>query len=247
MGITIHYETCFKGTKNQLTKKLNELAVIAKTIGFKENGPVYELDYATDFNTRDQFTPMVKNAETGKFEIDGSYRWAKIQAEVRAPIAWMKESSKERLKREREAEKIRARAEKMHGFTLSLWWGEGCEATNLAFVAFNGNGKSASRKWEGHGFTKTQFASDFVKAHVSVCTLLKKAEEMGLITNVSDEAEYYETEDITTLIDSGEENLKMIASFASMLKEKLGDNVVIVGGGVDVEEKLKDYDIGDTK
>ena len=120
MGITIHYETCFTGTKNQLRTKLEELAIFAKELEMKETGPIYEVNYATDFNTRDQLTPMVKNEETGKFEIDGSYRWAKIQAAPHAPWLSNQDTPQEIAKKRRETKKIEENTPKMHGFVLSL-------------------------------------------------------------------------------------------------------------------------------
>ena len=246
MGITIHYETAFTGTKAQLIEKLNELAKISKEIGFVENGPIYEVDYAVDFNTRDQHTPMIKNKETGKFEIDSSYRWAKLQAEPRKPMLSYNDTEKQRTKKAFQIKKIQEQAKKTHGFILSLWWGEGCEATNLPFVAYNGAIGNRKRKWTGSSFTKTQYASEFVKAHVSVCAILKHAEKLGLIKDVYDEGDFYNTEDITVLIDNGEENLKIIASCGEILKKTFGEQN-IEGAGSNATEMLKDYDIGQNK
>ena len=242
MGITIHYETCFRGTKNQLREKLEALAAFAKELEMQETGPIYEMNFATDFNTRDQFTPMVKNEETGKFEIDGSYRWAKIQAQPHEPWLSNQDTPQERAKKLREIKKIEKNRSKMHGFVLSLWWGEGCEATNLPFVAVNGNAIAKRRVWKGSSFTKTQYASEFVKAHMTVCAILKRAEKMGLVTDVCDEAEFYETGDVTTLIDNGEANLKMIQGMIGVLSEEFGAEN-IGGAGLNAGKLLQDYNI----
>lgn len=244
MGITIHYETCFRGTKNQLIAKLAELAQVAAKLEFQETGPVYEVNFASDFDTRDQFTPMVKNEETGKFEIDESYRWAKIQAQPHVPFIDNRDTFAARMKTRERIEKIQARINESHGFVLSLWWGRGCEATNFPFVAYHGNGPSRRRVWKGSSFTKTQYAEPFVKAHITVCALLKHAEKLGLVENVYDEAEFYETGDITLLIDNGEANLRLIQAMTGMFQEAFGEDSV-EGAGLEAGEKLKQFDLGE--
>jgi hypothetical protein len=235
MGITIHYETMFKGGKTDLMNKLNELSDFARVLGFAEVGPIYEVSYKTDFNTPDRFTPMVENPETGTMEIDGSYRWAKIQAEPRPPLLWINDDHRTQEKKRKQAKRLAEKLPRMNGFILSLWWGEGCEATNLCFVR---TGKGMV--WTGSSFTKTQYASDFVKAHVAVCMLLKGAMKMELVTSVDDEGDYFESEDITKLTDANHEMLKMLAAFSGLMQEKFGaENVQ--GGGLKAEEKLKEF------
>jgi len=235
MGITIHYNTEFRGSYKQLIAKLNEIADFSRVIGFKCSGPIYQMDYANDFNTVDKYTPVVKNEETGKMEIDGSYRWAKIQAEPRSPFIDGGASCFEQAKQREAWRKNQEKMSKKNGFVLSLWWGEGCEATNLCFIR-TGKGKV----WKGGSFTKTQYASDFVKAHTSVCTLLKAAEKIGLVHDVCDEGDFYESGDITQLTDASESNLKMIAAMTGALQEKFGD--VIQGAGLTAKDKLKDFE-----
>ena len=235
MGITIHYETEFRGGKKDLRAKLNEIADFARVIGFKETSPIYEMDYATDFNTPDQHTPIITDPDKpGEVEIDGSYRWAKIQAEPRAPWITREDDFATRQRKQKIARKMQKNMHRYNGLVLNLWWGEGCEPTNLCFVR---TGKGMI--WTGGAFTKTQYAKDFVKAHVSVCTLLKGMEKMGLIKEVSDEGDYYDTEDITQLTDASEENLKLIAAMVGTLKETLGD--AVGGAGLNAEKMLEDY------
>jgi len=234
MGITIHYNTEFRGGKKALMAKLNEISDFARILGFKKTGTIYEVDYATDFNTRDKYTPLVKNEETGKMEIDGSYQWAKIQAEPRTGYIDGNESFEVQMKQREAIDKILNQMHKKNGFILSLWWGDGCEATNLCFIR-TGKGKI----WKGNSFTKTQYAKKFIEAHTSVCTLLKAAEKLGLINEVSDEGDYYETGDITQLTDASEENLKLIEAMMGKLTKRFGDNVQ--GEGLNATKILKDY------
>jgi len=235
MGITIHYDTEFRGSKKDLIAKLHDISNFAQTLGFKETGTIYPVSYKTDCNTPDVLTPMLEDKETGKMEIDGSYRWAKIQAEPRADFIQVNESPATQRKQRKAWDKLQENMHKKNGFVLSLWWGEGCEATNFCFIR-TGNGKI----WKGGSFTKTQYATNFVKAHTSVCTLLKAAERIGIVNEVSDEGDYYETGDITQLTDASEENLKMIASITGALVERFGPEN-IAGAGLDAEKILKDY------
>jgi hypothetical protein len=152
-----------------------------------------------------------------------------------------RDSDKEITQKNRRNEKIRQRTKESFGLTLSLWWGEGCEATNLSFVAYHGDRKGV-HTWKGRGFTKTQYASNFAIAHISVCKLLKEAVKLGLVTEVHDEGDYYQTEDITVLLDAGESNLKLIRAFCGKLQETFGKEN-IGGAGLQAEELLKDYSL----
>lgn len=232
MGITIHYETYYKGGETNLRDKLNKLADFARVIGFAEVMPFYTLDYAKDFNEIDEHTPV-----DGEGHIDGSYRWAKIQARPRFPIFSYKDTPKQRAAKERLHEKTAKNLKRYNGLVLPLWFGEGCEATNLCFIRLGKN-----RTWKGASFTKTQYAKEYVKAHCGVCTILKAAEKEGIVHSVYDEAGYYETGDITQLIDSGEENLRLIAGFCDALKVTYGEDA-IEGAGKDAKDLLKDYEL----
>lgn len=236
MGITIHFDTKFVGSERQLKKKLNEIIEKAKQSGFKD-AKLFEMDFAKSYNEIDDFTPIGVN-ENGEVIIDEEYRWAKIQAAPRAPIMSYQDTPSERAKKEIQAAKFKEDLPKMHGFVANLWWGEGCEPTNLVFVCKRG--KSSRRTWKGYSFTKTQYASDFVKAHMTVCALLKYAQNEGLVTDVRDEADFYESGAITELIDASEENLKIIAAFGATLVENFGKEN-IQGAGKNASEILKDY------
>lgn len=232
MGITIHYDTEFRGSKKNLIEKLANIAQFAQKLGFTACGPVYEMDYATSYNEVDKHTPVDENGE-----IDCNYRWAKIQAEPRAPMIWYEDSPAEIKQKEKEKKKLEKDYSKMNGLVLSLWWGEGCESTNLCFIR-----KGKGKIWKGCSFTKTEYASNFIKAHISVCSLLKYAQKEGVIQDVRDEAEYYETEDITILTDNKEQSLKCLASLFKTMSEAFGEES-IQGNAVIAEEQLKDFSL----
>ena len=63
--------------------------------------------------------------------------------------------------------------------------------------------------WSGGGFCKTQYASrpdcggvpNFLRAHLSVCRLLDHAKELGILSEISDEGDFFEKRSIPALVD----------------------------------------------
>ena len=88
--------------------------------------------------------------------------------------------------------------------------------------------------WHWHSFCKTQYASDpahggtqnFLKCHLVVIALLRHAEEMGLVTEVYDEGDYWDKGDVRALAQEVGEWNTMIAGFAGLLKDALSDTSV---------------------
>lgn len=81
-----------------------------------------------------------------------------------------------------------------YGYLLIIDPGEGCETVSLALSTFGQsvNGKPATPPlWYGMGFTKTQYAKDFVQVHETVCRVLDIAREEGLLHQASDNCGYY--------------------------------------------------------
>lgn len=76
------------------------------------------------------------------------------------------------------------------GFVMNCWAAEGCEPTNLSLVTEDG------QHWTGRGFTKTQYADDFVSAHLMVCEFLRAVSKLSpkLKVEVHDEGDYYDTD-----------------------------------------------------
>ena len=105
---------------------------------------------------------------------------------------------------------------KCNGITKHIWFGEGCESTCFDLIR-----EGTKREWTGKGFTKTHYAENFTKAHISVCALLRAAEKLGFGCKVSDEGDFYETNDLTRLLDNLQANYAAIATF---LKIFVGDN-----------------------
>jgi hypothetical protein len=82
-----------------------------------------------------------------------------------------------------------------YGYLLSLDPGEGSETVALALSTFRqSEGSRRSRRpplWYGQGFTKTQYAENFIQVHDTVCRVLDIAREEGLLLKASDNCGYF--------------------------------------------------------
>lgn len=76
-----------------------------------------------------------------------------------------------------------------HGYLMILDPGEGSESVNVGLTTLRGKGVPM---WLGSGFTKTQYATEFVKAHENVCHILDAAKELGLLYQAQDRCGFYE-------------------------------------------------------
>jgi hypothetical protein len=82
-----------------------------------------------------------------------------------------------------------------YGHLLILHPGEGSETVALALSTFQQPEECRrSRKpplWFGQGFTKTQYAENFIQVHETVCRVLDVAREEGLLLKASDNCDYF--------------------------------------------------------
>lgn len=100
--------------------------------------------------------------------------------------------------------------------------GPGCESLTVLFGRL-GKGKV----WRGMGCTKTQYAEHFVKAHTLVIKLLDICREEGILEQVNDEGDYWETRDLEVLA----ENINASTAFmkiASKALRKIGEKKLFV-------------------
>ena len=242
MGITIHYELRFRGGEERVKQVLRQIGEIAANIGFRESQKLWQVDYQTDFNHPDEFTPMAdgEGKRQGKKVIDETYRWAKIQYEPPImPMLSYQDSPVERRKKELQIARGREQIWKYSGWVQHLWFGEGCEPTNIGLVRY---GKSSL--WTGSAFTKTQWAEDFVKAHVAVCTLLKEVEKLGILESVNDESGFWNEWDITKLIDSGDSVLEIMRKLTPTLEQlSQATGCKLQGPGLKAKSILQDHSL----
>jgi hypothetical protein len=72
-------------------------------------------------------------------------------------------------------------------------------------------------KWRS--FCKTQYSNNFLKAHLGVCAILEKLQEIGFKVSVSDEGDFWEKRDVKALVAEVAEWDAMIAAFTGALKD----------------------------
>lgn len=128
--------------------------------------------------------------------------------------------------------------------------GDGCEPANFGLCRYPAfmevadqrpNARSPKRRlktgltsWCWSSFCKTQYASNpacggvpnFLRCHLSVIALLDFAKSLGVVENVSDEGNYWDTRDVEALGKEVGSWNEMIAAFAGQFKDALGDGVV---------------------
>lgn len=83
--------------------------------------------------------------------------------------------------------------------------------------------------WSWQSFCKTQYASNprdggqenFLRCHLNLIKVLDAAQALGLVEEVQDEGEYWESRDLTQLCDKLHEYNTLIAGFAGKLKDQM--------------------------
>ncbi len=82
-------------------------------------------------------------------------------------------------------------------------------------------------------FCKTQYANsegglpNFLKAHLSVCSILEKAGQLGFMVDVSDESDFWTKRDVKALAETVGEWDQMIAGFFGVLKDAAPDGIAV--------------------
>jgi hypothetical protein len=211
MGLTIHYALQSDTRSVPKARKLIEqLRQRALDLPFQSVGDLVELgETDCDFTACEQDDPN---------------RWLLIQAG-----------------RYVEHDNIHYTVTPKHVIAFSAWPGDGCEEANCGLCLYPGTIETREGKrirtglkgWSWNSFCKTQYASNrdcggvenFLKCHLVVIRLLDCAKEIGLLGEVSDEGEYWETRDVKALASEVGEWNTMIAGFAGELKDLLGDGV----------------------
>lgn len=193
MGLTVHWQLKYQGTDLEVLTKLAMLSAIAPKFGFKIARYPWRVNYAKSFEDEAE---SLRNVNRVDLE---SYRWAKIQSENRGTYT--------------DSQFIPdPNYNKYQGWISHLWAGNGCEPTNIGLISLDGT------NWIGHGFTKTQYAEEFVKCHLRVITILDACKELGILKSVHDEGEYWETRKIEVLGENINGSTAMIMGLAKVLQ-----------------------------
>jgi len=194
MGLTIHYKLKFEGTSKEVENKLKQVENKAKDMPMEFVGPLWKVNFSKSFNDE------AENKRQAGEEESETYRWAKIQLEPRG--FWNDDTylpNKE--------------VNKYWGWVVTLWTGKGCESTNIGLTTKDGY------HWIGQGFTKTQYAKNFLRSHLTVIAVLEFCEKIGILEEVNDEGRYWESRNLEKLASNINESTKMIKGFLKTLKK----------------------------
>ena len=213
MGLTIHWS--FKGPKTKAEAK----AVIEKLRQRAMDLPFESVSAIVQFK-----------GEAANFENDpdGKHRWLKIQARE---TIWSKDG--------RTGWDVRPT--EIIGFQIIVAPGsepmEVFLATYPKTILIQDERTRTPKRlrtnrtgWSGGGFTKTQYASrpdcggvtNFLRAHLSVCRMLDRAKELGILESVSDEGDFFEKRDIPALVNEVGEWNSFIAAGVGAMDELVG-------------------------
>jgi len=108
-----------------------------------------------------------------------------------------------------------------NGLILRVNVGPGCESFTIILGRL---GKS--ERWRGGHFTKTQYAEEFLKAHLLVVRMLDICKAHGILARVYDEGDFYETRDLKVLARNINESTAFIAALYEGLRKALGEGNV---------------------
>lgn len=217
MGLTVHWRFKHKGSEQQVRDILCQLHSKAMDLPFQEVGEV--VSFTGKNCNYDRCGPDCNY--DGK---DDPYRWLKIQASEYVDIS--KHMSR------------RIVPTKIIGF--EAYPGPGCEPMNIfmakypsTIIADGVKHRTKLSGWTGGSFCKTQYANkhgmqNFLRCHLCVIRMLDTAKELGIISEVSDEGDFWEKRDIKALVQEIGEWDEMIAAFAGAF----GDAAKTVGGEV---------------
>ena len=230
MGLTIHYKFAFNNGKQELEQILKELKqefihlpvrqvydIVNVTKCQQESGyGQYEGDrfYQNElgFTLQHSFEPLSrKSAKLDNIieNVGGTINLHKLthdEYRVYKTLDYEIECADKNLQ-----SKILSSG---NGYILPVDVGEGCEWFDIQ-IGRIGN----SKEWRGYGFTKTQYAEDFVHCHLVVIKMLDLCKEAGILKSVSDEGNYWNTRDLKVLADEINNYTLLIKSFFGALKE----------------------------
>ena len=114
-----------------------------------------------------------------------------------------------------------------HLIAFSTWPAEGCEQANFGLAMY----PAAKPGWDWASFCKIQYASNpnykgidnFLRAHLTVVTLLDFAQELGILEAVKDEGGFWEKRDAKDLVETVGRWNEVIAGLAGQFKDLLGE------------------------
>jgi len=211
MGLTIHYTVEFEGTKEELVKKLETFRNFCLDLPFTEVSEVSSIDITQKhievFNRlRSQFAYPNNSLQNLAKRDAVMSKMGVTTLQMLEAEDWVTE------KTETGRKTYRSELKPATLISFKLWAGEGCETTEFNF-------KLKDNKWICRSFTKTQYATEFVKCHLLVIRALEYLKDNGFQVNVSDEGGYWETKDLKVLAKNLNEYTSALLSISEQMKE----------------------------
>lgn len=218
MGLTIHYRL-HSDTRDakQARQLIEELRKRALDLPFAKVGEVTELK-------------------------GGSCDYQYYVGNANAPLRWLAIQAGQLI--EREGNYSRVKPKHIIAFTADP--GEECEPANFGLYLYpatifvpdpksglNCRLPTELKGWCWSSFCKTEYASNpaaggvenFLRCHLTVIRLLDHAKELGILSSVSDEGDFWEKRDVEALAKEVSEWNQGMAALVGKLKDLLGGNI----------------------
>ena len=101
--------------------------------------------------------------------------------------------------------------------------GRGCETASFGFLK-RADGEGGHAEWFWHCVCKTQYASvvsdeHLIACHTGLVAVLDRASELGIGVVVRDETHYWETRDISILVNEVHEMNRIVARIAGAMSD----------------------------
>lgn len=216
MGLTIHYSLkSASRSARQARTLVEQLRQKALDLPLTHVGDIVELSGdECDFQQHHKGDPI---------------RWLLVQSEAHITLA----------------DDLYYRVPPRHLIAFETFPGNGCEPANFGLCRYpayfeveDDFGEPARIRtgrsgWSWKSFCKTQYASNpdsggienFLRCHLSVIKLLDYAQPLGILDEVRDEGNFWETRDMKSLAEEIGTWNSVIAGFAGQMKDLLGNGV----------------------
>lgn len=206
MGITIHYRLAYDGTEHEVRQALDRVIEAAIALGFQT---VSGLDCLVP---------------DGPLDDDQQTKWARLQYQRDRRLGRRCPSHPGGVLPNGRACFCSRVLPPTRGWVVRTVAGEGCEQMNIGLAQY---GRAMTTKWMGAAFCKTQYATDFVGAHLKAIGLLDACRRIGILRSVHDEAGYWTKRDVVALLQEVGQWDAMQASMAARLRALAGPSAKV--------------------
>ena len=233
MGLTIHYELAATGDDEHARTLIDQLRQAALDLPFQHVGEIVEFTgRQCDYNKRADDDPS---------------RWLLIQAGTFIALPVTPAEQLRGVRRDLEVV-----PQQIIAFETEP--GDGCEQANFGLCRFPshlshpqlGMVETKLTGWSWRSFCKTHYASDprlgglpnFLRCHLGVVAVLDEAQRLGVLANVDDEGDFWDTRSLDRLSKEIGEQSAMLAGLLGMLKDAAAQ---APGGAGSIDAPIADY------